>query len=626
MRTPLRALALAVVFQIVSPGVPAARAQTAPHDARIDPHSIPDVPAGPATIRGRVVHTGRDEGAPGIDVVLYALQASGEAGARRLATDAAGRFAFEGVSNAPDVAYLVGARYQGIPFPGDRVVFAAGEREREIEIQIADLSADPSAVAVLESTLRVDRVGGRLSVEETHRLENRGGQTFYVPAERRPGAAPGFRAELPEGAVDFSMPLGMVPEGVVREGSQVAFYGPIYPGLQEISFRYTLRASGEAWTLAKRFPSGARRARLLLPEEDAETQLTGVKRAAWKPGETENIDGRRYRSFSAASLAPGAGVSLRLELPEMRRDPDALSVAEAQLFLELDPAALLAREVYTLEVEGDTPVVGEPLLHVSLPAEARDIRFSSDALALGLSAHPDGGLALEGPLPPGESTLEILYRLPVHEGAALLERRFDRPVPLLTVFVADTGLRIESDRLHRRRPVRTADRTYVHLEAFAVDPAEEIALRLVALPPPRGLPKAASAAFVLLLAAAAGWMLLAPLRRAPGAATAEAAEESVARREREALYASIRDLDHDFETGKIAEADYGALRDDLRGRAVALLRSEREAGRTRPSSAAAAPASEVCPGCASEARPGDRFCSQCGRVLRPGRGDREASL
>ena len=59
--------------------------------------------------------------------------------------------------------------------------------------------------------------------------------------------------ELPAGATEFSMPLGLVPEGVERSGRDFRFWGPLYPGEQEISFRYEVPIEVGAQTLAKRF-------------------------------------------------------------------------------------------------------------------------------------------------------------------------------------------------------------------------------------------------------------------------------------------------------------------------------------------------------------------------------------
>ena len=87
-------------------------------------------------------------------------------------------------------------------------------------------------------------------------------------------------------------------------------------------------------------------------------------------------------------------------------------------------------------------------------------------------------------------------------------------VPLLSVYLADTGnLRVESERLHPRRPARTPDRTYIHLEAFELTPGEEVKLAVVTLPPRAGLPRAAGIAFVALATGLAALALAAPLPR-----------------------------------------------------------------------------------------------------------------
>jgi hypothetical protein len=87
-------------------------------------------------------------------------------------------------------------------------------------------------------------------------------------------------------------------------------------------------------------------------------------------------------------------------------------------------------------------------------------------------------------------------------------------------------------------------------------------------------------------------------------------EASPSRRERDSVVAAIRDLDHDYETGKVSEADYESFREELRARALALLREERLPQKPQPTLDPTA-----CPACAVSLRPGDRFCAQCGAPI-----------
>jgi hypothetical protein len=241
------------------------------------------------------------------------------------------------------------------------------------------------------------------------------------------------------------------------------------------------------------------------------------------------------------------------------------------------------------------------------------VRVGSEAPGLELAAPPEGGLALLGAVAPGELRVDIGYQLPVAAAPAVLERSFASRVPVFSVFVADTGrLAPNSQRLHRRRPLRTSDLTYLHLEAFELAPGEKVELELGLLPARGRSGRPLALGFVALVAGVSIWLLTSPLRvRHPAEPVAEPAA-GAARREREALYEAIRDLDHDFETAKLSAEDHTRLREELRGQALALLEAER---RQAPAAPAPAPG---CAACGAASEPGHRFCPQCGKPLGAG--------
>ena len=67
--------------------------------AQTPPPATPDVPGGPGTIRGRIVHASRPAAAAGLPVLLYALPEAAPPGVREGVADAQGRFTFANVSN-----------------------------------------------------------------------------------------------------------------------------------------------------------------------------------------------------------------------------------------------------------------------------------------------------------------------------------------------------------------------------------------------------------------------------------------------------------------------------------------------------------------------------------------------
>jgi hypothetical protein len=70
---------------------------------------------------------------------------------------------------------------------------------------------------------------------------------------------------------------------------------------------------------------------------------------------------------------------------------------------------------------------------------------------------------------------------------------------------------------------------------------------------------------------------------------------------------ALRELEFDFQTGKLNPEDYEVLRPRLLLAAAEQLQIRQDNSR-------------VCPVCDQEHPPGDRFCTTCGRELSPERG------
>jgi hypothetical protein len=418
------------------------------------------VPPGEARIVGRVLHAATNEPVAGVDIILYALPESGQPGVRRGTSDADGSFSFEGISNSPRIGYLVGARYLDVPFAGARVSFEAGESEAKLDIQVSETRSDPGDLGVSEVVFRLEWRGRELIVAQEVRLLNPHTETLFVKAEARDGGSPLLQLELPSGGRELTFPFGVDPEGLVRGGNHLAYYGPIYPGEQPFRFGYTLASEDEVLSLELPIPRGAKRAVLLAPEAGPEPETLLLSEGVVTVGE------RKFRRYSA-ELGSDRVVAARFELPQAVSDPSLIQVTESQWVIDGDSAALTIREEYKIAVSGADSVVAEPggaLFRIALPAGAEDIRFGTGDTGIELHADPAGGLAVDGPLPPGDTTLSIQYRVPVTASPVRLARELSHDLTLLTVFVTDDGRTLaRSAELHRRRPLRARYRNYIHL-------------------------------------------------------------------------------------------------------------------------------------------------------------------
>ena len=157
-----------------------------------------------------------------------------------------------------------------------------------------------------------------------------------------------------------------------------------------------------------------------------------------------------------------------------------------------------------------TGTPGAPLLHVSVPRGAVLEGVSPETESFGLFPSEDGGFDVIGPIGPGEHSLGFMYRMPTRPDGVTVDMRFPREVQTLNVLVADTGLALDSDRLHRRRPFRNRTRNYLHREAYNVGMHETVDLRLEPL---RGAGSSRRPSLTILGVGAAAWFMVSPLRR-----------------------------------------------------------------------------------------------------------------
>ncbi|MCP3984900.1 MAG: hypothetical protein GY723_10960 [bacterium] len=573
----------------------------------------PDVPGGDGTIRGRVLESLDGTPLPDVEVALYALTAEGVPGMRRTRSDAEGRFAFEGIARGGNLAYLLGAQYQGVPFPGGRISFTAGETERQADIRIAQLSDDASNLLAGQAELRLQRTGAGLRVTETLRVENPGPNTFHVAAEARKNATPALRARLPEGASSFQMPLGVIPDGVEQTERDLRWWGPVHPGSRDLSFSFELEAAeatdSQRIELSWELPDGASALRLWIPA-GAELETPEFSAATLGPGE-----GSGFLAFDSGPVPPGTRVAISLRVPPARLAEGAVTPTEVRVLLAVDDAAMAVNETHLLEVTGEERVLGTiaaPLHFIPLPAGTARLRFGSDGNGVTLVPDERGGLSVIGETPPGELKVEVAYQVQVDAFPVEFERSWPVSVPLLSIFLTDPGnLSPHSERLHRRRPVRTSDLTYMHLEAYEIEADEKVGLRIDRRPPRSRLPTFAFRGGIALCGALALTLLVTPLWRNRSDGDLAGDTETAAGRERDAVVAALRDLDHDFETGKVEEEDYGTLRNDLRARAIELMREERSP--RAPVAAAGRP--PTCGECGAVPDTRHRFCAQCGSPL-----------
>jgi hypothetical protein len=386
------------------------------------------------------------------------------------------------------------------------------------------------------------------------------------------------------------------------------------------------------------FPLGSESVRVLTAEGGPRVES---RSGELRDAEPIEIEGTRLAVLAGGARAPGASLLLDVHVPETVHSLENVSLGRSELSVELDDTVLEVTQTVRLSVASGAHVAGsakDPLLRFELPLRATLVGLAATADRLGALAS-GSGIDVIGPLSPGDHDLAFRYRLPADDGAATLDLRFPLSVPTLVLRAADTGLVIGSDRLHRLRPQNMGTRTWLMREAFDVKPEEQLAIHFEALRP-AGRSRVARTVFALAASAFILLGVVGPLRGTR--ARQEIAEDDFSRpaHERELVYATIRDLEHDFETGKVSGEDYERTRAELRARAIDLLRDEYAAAPTTGARAAGplAPGGELatprehpvasggpevvattafCAACGGSIQAAWRFCSHCGGALEP---------
>jgi hypothetical protein len=249
-----------------------------------------------------------------------------------------------------------------------------------------------------------------------------------------------------------------------------------------------------------------------------------------------------------------------------------------------------------------------PVLRVGLPVGNAALETGRATLPTGARVRGDI-LELHGPVFPGERQLQFSYDLAGTGADLVTEIGFPDPVETLEIYVRDFGVVVDAGPLHPARPVRDADTIYQRYVGFDLDAKTRVPFRVRALPPRSPPPSWATALLAALVAAGSLFFVGQPVSAA-GAAGGVPASETESEREKQALIAALRDLEHDFETGKLSSEDRDRLRRDLRRDALlAMTRQQAAASPTTPTDTP-----QPCR-CGRVPQAGDRFCAACGSPL-----------
>jgi hypothetical protein len=260
-----------------------------------------------------------------------------------------------------------------------------------------------------------------------------------------------------------------------------------------------------------------------------------------------------------------------------------------------------------------TPESGQPALRVSLPLghTAPQAQSTNGPLEI---APQDGALGIRGPIFPGAQQVDVYYELPTLAGKLETELVFNQDTPQAVLLVLDRNVKISAGDLHPAPPANVQGKIYQRYLGFDVPAGTRIPLSVTPLPDLAQPSQWLSALTLSLPFAIFAVLSLLPIAQAySGRAVAEVNEAPT---QQAALLASLADLEHDYEMGKVSLEDRDRLRAELREDTLRELARESapSAATVADVGAATAVVRKACE-CGKPVSAADRFCSQCGRPL-----------
>jgi hypothetical protein len=249
--------------------------------------------AGAATIEGKVIHPTRPEAGAELPVALNGFGAEGEPFEATTATDASGRFAFQGLPSRG--AFVLGATFEGIRFPGGSVVFGEEEPETQsVVFHVYDRTSDPEGVRMERMRLTLTREGGTYRAEHRATIRNPHLQVVVV-GEASP---PIVRIALPPGHGELLAPFGRLPEGTQLQNGAAEIRGPLFPGEQSYALAYDLAGTGDSLEMDVRLADALPELELLVRDFGVRVEAEGLHPA--RPVKQGDSIYLRYLGFDLA--------------------------------------------------------------------------------------------------------------------------------------------------------------------------------------------------------------------------------------------------------------------------------------------------------------------------------------
>jgi hypothetical protein len=246
----------------------------------------------------------------GVNVVLVAFGRKEQAplGQQTVATDADGRFAFDGLDRDPNVVYLVVSRYGGVNYPGDAPFQLQDEATHRTDVTVYDSTSVDDGLQIERLNLLVLGADqGSVQFMQMGALVNNSDRTFVSANPQDQQLARAVRFPLPPGALGVQMESGFTQQDVIPGVGGIQVVTPLLPGRHEFALSFQLPYNGSSADLSLQMPYPTAAFNVYLPNTGLRLDASSLT-----AGEPATLGGQSYALYSAANLPRATLVPSRL--------------------------------------------------------------------------------------------------------------------------------------------------------------------------------------------------------------------------------------------------------------------------------------------------------------------------
>jgi hypothetical protein len=262
-------------------------------------------------LEGQLVNgtSGGPEIGAGVPVLLHAFQEDSEVSTLEAATDAQGKFRFEGLDTDPTLEYWPEAVYLDVAYTVEGPYrFEPGETDLSATLTVYEVTSDDADVKVDSVHIIAESFGQVLRISEIHLVGNVGDRT-YVGTQGDAGQRETLFVPVPKDAVGLSFGEGVPADRFFEAKGGLQDTEPVFPGRETslIFFSYHLMVAGDAVPFGRSFAYPLDILNVLV----AQPGLT-LRSAQIESRGVELFQGQEYELFSLVAVPADTAVNMEL--------------------------------------------------------------------------------------------------------------------------------------------------------------------------------------------------------------------------------------------------------------------------------------------------------------------------